>query len=411
MSLPRSVLHASSRASVAMPVIASFALLLGTGLVPASAQQRVESATRRAPRAEPGDSTERQVRRLQRQLDSLTRAFTESDGFSYAERRRLEDALSRTVRGLVDLSNRLDDASDRAPRSDDMIRFRVSPMGDGMTSPMAKAISRARELQLGMPTGWIGIVTEGPATTQRFDGGEYIVRYLSYPRIVSVDPSSPAQRAGLAPGDTLLAYNGLDVRENEISLTRLLRPSAKVNVRVEREGRVRELPVIVAAAPTSVLLRRDEEGRSPRESWEIGGVPEAPGFPWAPLPPSPSLGALRVLPRVREPGPAAVAGVGPSPMLGFYNGVAGAELTTITDGLARTIGVRRGVLVTRAPAGGIAYESGLQDGDVIQRVAGQEVRSVADVRSQVKLAAETGGHVVELRILREKKPMTVLLRW
>ena len=98
-------------------------------------------------------------------------------------------------------------------------------------------------------------------------------------------------------------------------------------------------------------------------------------------------------------------------MLGFYNGVAGAELTTITEGLARTIGVRSGVLVTRAPTGGIASESGLQDGDVIQRVAGREVQSVDDVRSQVKLAAETGNHVVELRILRQKKPMKVLLRW
>lgn len=289
--------QAPSRFAAHTPLIASFALLLVTGFVPLCAQQRVEITTRRAPRADPGDSTERQVRKLQRQLDSLTRTFTESDGFSSVERRRLEDDLSRTVRQLVELSTRLDDSNDRAPRFNDVIRLRMTPMGDAAPSAMAKAMSRAREIQLGMPTGWIGIVTEGPAMEQRFEGGEYIVRYLSYPRILSIDPSSPAQRAGLTPGDTLLAYDGRDVRENDISLTRLLRPRAKVNVRVERDGKVREFPVIVAAAPTGIMLRRDDEGRSPRESWVVAGVPEAPGFPRTPLPPPPSAGALRAMAR------------------------------------------------------------------------------------------------------------------
>ena len=60
------------------------------------------------------------------------------------------------------------------------------------------------------------------------ENGELIIRYLTHPAIVSVEPSSPAERAGLVPSDTLIAYDGEDVRDTDIAITRLLTPNKRV---------------------------------------------------------------------------------------------------------------------------------------------------------------------------------------
>ena len=98
----------------------------------------------------------------------------------------------------------------------------------------------------------------------------------------------------------------------------------------------------------------------------------------------------------------------------YVNGmsaVAGAQLSTISDGLGRALGVAGGVLVTSAPIGSPANESGLMDGDVIARVAGQTVRRVSEVRDIVALAADNGDHAVSLDIVRQKKVMKLVLKW
>lgn len=349
---------------------------------------------------------DRQVRRLQRQLDSLTRLFTESDALNTNDRRKVELEVSRTIRQLVDLSQRMDDGT---PRAAEPLRLRMTPMLDGAPTAMSRAMVQLRDEQRAMPQGWIGIVVEGPGLDPRIEGNDYIVRYLSYPRIVSVDPSSPAQRAGLTPGDTLLAYNGVDVRENDISLTRLLRPNTKVNVRIERDGKPREIPVVVAAVPSRIMLRRDDEGRSTREQWVVSGVPEAPSFPRAPMPATTVVGS-RLAPRMAPTPPSpSTSPAMPTLVFNSFNGVAGAELANISEGLGKTIGVSSGVLVTRSR--GAALESGLVDGDIIIKAAGQDVRAVSDVRDQVRRASENGDDALELQVLRQKKSVKVLLKW
>jgi S1-C subfamily serine protease len=268
-----------------------------------------------------------------------------------------------------------------------------------------------------MPRGWIGIVAQGPGLEPWIEGGELRVRYFSYPRIVSVDPSSPAQRAGITTSDTLLAYDGRDVRENEISLTRLLRPKARIMVRLLREGRVHEVPVTVAAAPTRISQRRDDEVRVVREPWAIAGVPNAASFPRTPMPAAPSVGTLRA--SARMPAIAQMAPNAPTPsgrptafFLGFANpGVAGAQMTTVTEGVGQAIGVSSGVFVTSAPVGSPAYESGLRDGDVIVKVGGQAVKNVSEVRDLVGLANDDGEHAIEMEILRQKKTQKLTLKW
>jgi S1-C subfamily serine protease len=267
-----------------------------------------------------------------------------------------------------------------------------------------------------MTRGWIGLVAAGPAMEPRVENDELIVRYLAYPRVESVDPSSPAQRAGILPGDTLLAYNGRDVREGDISLKRLLQPNSRLMVRLRRDGRVHDVPVIVAVAPTRIRQRRDEEIDEGRAPWAIAGVPDAASFPRAaeaPAAPLPAAPMRRVV--VRNTPVAPMAPMPPAPAMALFgfspNGVAGAQLATVTEGLARTLGVKRGVLVTNAPVGSPAYESGLQDGDVIVKAAGQDVRSVAELRDLVRMVAENGDHAVALECVRDKRTRRVMLRW
>jgi len=73
--------------------------------------------------------------------------------------------------------------------------------------------------------------------------------------------------------------------------------------------------------------------------------------------------------------------------------------------------VSSGVLVTNAPAGSPASESGLTDGDVIVKVSGQPVRSVLEVRQLVGFAYQNGERSVEIDLLRQKKPVKTTLRW
>jgi hypothetical protein len=62
-----------------------------------------------------------------------------------------------------------------------------------------------------VPKGWIGINAQGPKT-ELWGPNNHFLQYLDYPAIVAVDPDSPAQRAGIVPGDVLIGYDGVDVR-------------------------------------------------------------------------------------------------------------------------------------------------------------------------------------------------------
>jgi S1-C subfamily serine protease len=98
--------------------------------------------------------------------------------------------------------------------------------------------------------------------------------------------------------------------------------------------------------------------------------------------------------------------------LGFpTDGVAGARLAGVTEGLARATGVKHGVLVLTAAPGSPAAESGLVDGDVIVKAGGQEVRTVAQLRDLVGAAVDRGERSVRLECVRDRQGRTVLLRW
>jgi serine protease Do len=90
-------------------------------------------------------------------------------------------------------------------------------------------------------------------------------------------------------------------------------------------------------------------------------------------------------------------------------GVAGARVETINEGLGKAIGVKQGVLVIRAQPGTPAYRSGLRDGDVVLSADGRQLVRVNDLRAIV--ARGDGEEGVKLVIVRERKRRDVTLRW
>jgi len=69
------------------------------------------------------------------------------------------------------------------------------------------------------------------------------------------------------------------------------------------------------------------------------------------------------------------------------------------------------VLVTNAPVGSPAYQSGLRDGDVITRAGGEALRTVNDLRRQVASAADNGERSLALELVRGKRTRKGTLRW
>ena len=400
--------------SIRTPLLFSFTAVLASGAPVALLAQRTEIVTRRTSRADGADANAQQLRRLGRQADSLAQLYNEREDLTASQRRAVGEALDRTVAQIEELTQRMADADSRMVR----VRVQVAPMVDERNAAaMSNALRQAEASQLVMPRGWLGIVVSGTAREPRIDNGELIIRYLTHPEIVSVEPSSPAERAGLVPSDTLVAYDGRDVRDRDISLTKLLRPNARVLVRIRRDGRTRDVPVTIADVPSRIRLRSESnfELVAPKA---VASGREAPAFPRSPMPPA--VATPRVAPMAPGFGPvplpaqALLPPQAPTPgvILSYgFNSVAGAQFAALTDGLARTIGVPRGVLVINAAVGSPAYLSGLRDGDVILRVGGVPVRTVAELREQVQSAVDNGEGRVELDCLRERKARKVTLRW
>jgi predicted metalloprotease with PDZ domain len=260
------------------------------------------------------------------------------------------------------------------------------------TSPQLRRalVEMGNNVRVAAPRGWIGLNFDTPMA-DRLANGDYLVRFLEYPGVVSVDPDSPAEHAGVRLGDTLVALNGIDVLR-EIAINRVLAPSARVEVRLRRDGSVREVPMTVAETPDRIVALR-----------VASRPPSAVGAP--PSPPSRDPRVYRVLAPAR---PDLVELGAEGVLITRANAVAGARLETITSGLADVLGVRQGVLVTEVAPGSPAQRSGLAAGDIVLAAAGQRVANVAAIADAMK---SSNSRSVRLQVVRKGKERTVNLTW
>ncbi len=189
--------------------------------------------------------------------------------------------------------------------------------------------------------GYMGITLSG-AQLRLVTPEGVMTSHCEYPMVETVDVGSPAARAGLAAGDTLLSYNGRDLTKLAINYPAMLVPGESVRVRVLKSGKARDVNVTVAPRAVEEPVRGMIFMRSAQ-----GG-------------PSPVLGSYAL------PTGSMVLG--------------GAQVSNVDEELTRTLGTEHGVLIMRVPPGTPAAEAGLRAGEVLRSVNGTAVRDVATLR-------------------------------
>ncbi len=263
------------------------------------------------------------------------------------------------------------------------------------------------------PAGYIGVQFSELQTVMGEDAPA-TMPLREYPRIDSVYAGSPASKAGVHRGDVVLMIGGQDARR-PVSLDKLLRPSMKLPIRVQRDGSTKDITIIVEKRPSDfnsecsnldqfispefdqpmIFMRSPSGARAPGAPSIIlrGQTPAV--TPDAPMPPMP-------------PAMPPVAGY----MYGFAtttnSAIAGATLMPLSDDWRATLGVDNGVLVTKVLPGTPAKDSGLRDGDVITAADGQ---SVASVRALTRIVSNAKSNSVKLQVIRAGKQQVIMLRW
>lgn len=85
----------------------------------------------------------------------------------------------------------------------------------------------------------------------------------------------------------------------------------------------------------------------------------------------------------------------------------GVQMLTLSPAIATELGldVERGVLIDRVEPGSPAQEAGLEDGDVIVEIGGEEVTEAVDVQREV--SARDPGDTIEVVVVRGSERVTV----
>ncbi len=183
-------------------------------------------------------------------------------------------------------------------------------------------------------------------------------------RVDHVSPGSPADEAGIRPGDLIVSVNGTEGKGEEAErMVRAIReasPGTKLNIRVLHNGKPKDLVVVARAAEENQFFVRTNPGDLMMSSG-------APVFSFNELG-IPSLSNL--------------------------------QLATLTPGLGHYFGTEKGVLVVRAPT---KSDFKLQDGDVILSIDGREPTSGAHATRI--LSSYQGGEKIKLHIMRDRKPL------
>jgi S1-C subfamily serine protease len=250
-----------------------------------------------------------------------------------------------------------------------------------------------------LPAGYLGITFTCKLKSEWGPAGLAITHY-GYPAVASVEPESPADRAGIHPGDTILAYNDRDVRNHPILLNQLLQPHTHLAIRLRRNGEVRELTVRIARRPVDFVDMSDAPAPA------SGEVRPAP--PTAVMPPADPVAGpqVRAVPWWTRP----LIGQSFIPDDDDLAAIDGAEMVRTTPDLRQALGVSNGLLVVSVETGTPAAESSLRAGDVIISAAGVTVSTPRQLVRAIERTM-TAHQDITLQVERQHKTRRLVLHW
>lgn len=237
--------------------------------------------------------------------------------------------------------------------------------------------------------GWVGVViTSGIGQADRV--GSMV--FSDYPVIESIEPGSPAERAGLQTGDIVMSINSQDLRKNPVPPAAMLEPGQKVVFKFKRNDVTKVATIMVEPRP---------EGNPQTFVLSIIGSMPSPDRVESGL--TQRVTTFRRTPMV-EMNPLATPSAVPSIV------VAGALLTQLNEDMREALSVKgNGVFVINVRTDSPAGEAGLKGGDVILKADRQSVENPGELLRIMRENAETA--MVRLDLIRKRKSQVIMLRW
>lgn len=240
----------------------------------------------------------------------------------------------------------------------------LSAQADELASQVEQLVIQEPEVMvLGEDSGWLGVdiaeVTADKAKELKLAKERGVL-------VVSVEPDSPAAKAGLKANDVITEYQRQEV-EGTAQFRRLVRetpPGRNIPISVWRDGRTQNLSVEIGNRG-SMAESRWHHFDAPNFEYQF----EMPEFMGAL---APSLG---------------ISAEDLSGQLGEYFGAPDGE----------------GVLVREVRPGTPAEKAGLKAGDVITKVDGKPVKAISDLREELR--EKRGQKTVSLSVLRKGSEM------
>jgi membrane-associated protease RseP (regulator of RpoE activity) len=301
---------------------------------------------------------------LLKRIDSLAQ-LQDSMKIGSPEYVRADEELSTLIHSLLPAT------------SDGRVTITLGPRS---AEQMSRAPFAARANMDVEPRGWIGMFADGLHEDWVESDGHYY-RYFVYPIVVTVDANSPAARVGVQFGDSLVAFNGMDLRRNVINLTRLIEPGRTLKLTLRRDGETKDVSIVPDKIPPNVL--RD------RRASEVARMLVPSRAPMVAMA-GDSTGDWRIVEKL-----AAVGGRGfgmtrtskvPMPTMMIINGLLGAHMTDLDSSGVFSLTREKashGVLVTEVPVGSKAARMGLRSADMIVAIDDADVTSLAQLHREL----------------------------